>query len=122
VLTNAEPATGVGPSAPPTSFPVPVGGVGGGARRTRSGTVVGPAWNRRERSGTVVAAAPTGLATISRMAGNGNCDGVDGGEADIDMQSQGSVHDTDKQMSDTVAANSRRGAGCRHGRRWKLTP
>jgi hypothetical protein len=86
--------------------PAPAGGgegvgLAGGARRTRSGTVVGPARNRRERSGTVVAAArPAGLAGVPHVVGHGDSSGMDPGEADVDMPLQQPAHDADVQMSD----------------------
>jgi hypothetical protein len=76
-------------------------GLGDRARRTRSGTVVGPTWNRRERSGTVVAAArPTGLSVVSD---------VETGEADVNMPLERPAHDADVQMSDCGGTGVGRG-------------
>lgn len=81
-------------------------GLAGGARRTRSGTVVGPALNRRERSGTVVAAArPLCLAGALHVVGHGNGGRRDTGEVDVDIPLQQPAHDADVEMSDDSGTN-----------------
>jgi hypothetical protein len=90
--------------------PVPAGGEGvgleGGARRTRSGTIVGPARNRRERSGTVVGAVrPADLTGVSHVVEHGEDNVMDTGDVNVEMQSQRPAHDADVQMSDDIRTN-----------------
>lgn len=82
----------------------------GGARRTRSGTVIGPARNKRERSGTVSAAArPIGLSTVTRAldraVGGPNTEGMD---IDKSMQRPDPA-DADVPMSDDNCENEQAG-------------
>jgi hypothetical protein len=70
-------------------------------RRTRSGTIVGPTWNRRERSGTVIASdRPACLPAIPQMIGDSNGGSPGTGGMEVDMQPQRAVDDNDEQMLD----------------------